>query len=154
MELLHYEDFSPGQVFDLGSREVSKEEIVEFARQWDPQAFHIDEDAGRKTPFGTLIGSGVHSWAIAQRLAVDGLLGRSACVASPGYEHLHLLKPLLPGATLRLRITIKKTAVSASRPEIGKVTMLYELLDRSDVPILDALAMIFFRRREGSIAAP
>jgi acyl dehydratase len=149
----YFEDFSTGQVFECGSRPVTREQILAFAREFDPQPFHIDEEAARKTPFGGLIGSGVHTWGIAQRLAVDGLLNRSACVVSPGYERMRFLKPLLPGDELRLRITVENAAGSASRPDMGKVVMLYELFNRAGELILDAHAMIFFRRREQGAAA-
>ena len=146
-DIYYFEDFSAGQVFECGSRAVTKEQIIAFAREFDPQAFHIDEEAARQSPFGGIIGSGIHTWGIAQRLAVDGLLARSACLASPGYERMRFLKPLIPDDLLRLRITVENAAASASRQDIGKVTVLYELFSRAGELILDAHAMIFFRRR-------
>ncbi|MSQ73347.1 MAG: dehydratase [Betaproteobacteria bacterium] len=152
-DLYYFDDFSAGQAFDCGARSVTREQIIAFAREFDPQSFHVDEGAAKRSSFGGLVGSGVHTWGIAQRLAVDGLLGRSACLASPGYERMRFLKPLVPDDLLRLRITVESAVASASRPNMGKVMMLYELFDRAGDLMLDAHAMIFFRRRAAAVGA-
>ena len=142
-----FEDLTPGRVFPLGERSVSREEIIAFAREWDPQLYHLDEEAARETPYGGLIGSGVHSWAIMQRLAVDGLLGEAACLGSPGYERLRFLKPLRPESVVSGRITVLSGEPSRSRRTLGRSVLLYELLDAEGTGILDANATVLFGRR-------
>src|SRR5687768_14510968 len=129
--LLYFEDFAPGQVYELGSYPpISEEDIISFARQWDPQPFHTDPERARETMWGGLIASGWHTGAIAMRLLVDGLLSRCATQGSPGVDHVRFRRPVRPGDALSARQTILETEPSASRPLMGKVRALTELVNQ------------------------
>jgi len=123
----YFEDFAPGQVFDLGSHEFSRDEIVGFARQWDPQPFHVDEAAAAESAFGGLVASGWHTACVFMRLYVDALLLDSASMGSPGLEELRWLVPVRPGDVLRGTASVTEVAPSSVRPDRGTVFMLFEM---------------------------
>src|SRR3954453_814299 len=100
---LYFEDFSVGQVAEYGPRRVTREEIVAFAAQFDPQPMHLDEEAARHTILGGPGASGWHTCCIAMRLIADGLLLDTASMGSPGIEELKWLKPVRPGDALTIR---------------------------------------------------
>jgi acyl dehydratase len=146
-----WEDFEPGQVFDLGSRRVTREEIVDFARRWDPQPFHVDEEAAAGGPFGGLIASGWHSCAIWMRLYVDALLHDAAGMGSPGVEELRWLAPVRPDELVAGRLTVLETAPSSRRPDRGTVIALGELLGEDGEPLLSMRVRGLFGRRHDSV---
>jgi acyl dehydratase len=143
----HFEDFAAGDVFELGSRTVTKEEIVAFAREYDPQFLHVDEGAATAGPFGGLIASGWHTGAIWMRMYVDTLLVDSASMGSPGIEELRWLQPVRPGDTLRGRLTVLETAPSERRPDRGTVRSRGEMLNQRAEVVLAMVARGFFGRR-------
>ena len=96
----YWEDLQPGQVRDLGTITPTKEEILAFASQFDPQAFHLDEEAAKASVFGSLCASGWHTCAMAMRLMVTNFLHEAASLGSPGLENVKWMKPVLPGDTL------------------------------------------------------
>jgi acyl dehydratase len=147
-DLLHWEDFHPGQTFDLGSYDVPLEEIVAFARQYDPQGFHVDEEQAKASPFGGIVASGWHTGAISQRLLVEQLLLRTACQGSPGVDELRFLKPVRPDDVLRGRLTIVETRPSSRRPDRGTVTTRYELENQRGEVVLSMAARVMFERRD------
>ncbi|MCB1325883.1 MAG: MaoC family dehydratase [Spirochaetales bacterium] len=98
--MLYYEDFQSGQEFRLGEYTVSREEILDFARQYDPQPFHIDEEQARDSMFGGLIASGWHTASICMRLYVDAVLNGAASLGSPGVDELRWKRPVRPGDRL------------------------------------------------------
>src|SRR2546423_13616767 len=104
MQTRYLEDFHPGETIELGSRSVDREEIIEFARKYDPQPFHVDEEAGRRSIYGGLIASGWHTVAMLMRLLVGTVGSRSAGMGSPGLDEIRLLRPLRPGGTLSARV--------------------------------------------------
>ena len=110
--MLYFNDFKAGMVEELGGRKVTREEIVAFAREFDPQPFHLDDEAARRTPFGGLIASGWHTAAIVQRLVVDGFVNASASLGSPGVDELRWLKPVRPGDELAVRFEVTETIPS------------------------------------------
>ena len=89
MPQIHLDDFAPGQVHHLGRRTLGRDEIVAFARNWDPQPFHLDEQAAAASIYGGLIASGWHTVCAFMRLFADGLLNRAAAMGSPGIDELH-----------------------------------------------------------------
>ena len=97
MPQIHLDDFAPGQVHHLGRRTLGRDEIVAFARNWDPQPFHLDEQAAAASIYGGLIASGWHTLCAFMRLFADGLLNRAAAMGSPGIDELRWLKPVRPG---------------------------------------------------------
>jgi acyl dehydratase len=126
----YFEDYIPGSVYEFGSITVDEEEIIEFARRYDPQVFHIDPEAARKTPFGGLIASGWHTAALVMRLLVDHYISRVACLGSPGADKLRWLKPVRPGDEISLRVTVLEATRSKSRPDRGTVRSFVEVMNR------------------------
>ncbi|TMJ36515.1 MAG: MaoC family dehydratase [Alphaproteobacteria bacterium] len=125
-DLLHFEDFSVGESRDLGTYAVTAEEIKSFAREFDPQFFHLDDDRAKASVLGGLSASGWHTCGIVMRLMVDGYLGRTAGMGSPGLDEVRWLKPVYAGETLLGRMTVLAKRKSKSRPEMGLVTMKWE----------------------------
>lgn len=126
---LHYEDFPEGLVIPLGSHHLSKDEVIAFAREWDPQPFHVDEDAAERSVLGGLAASGWQTNAILIRLSVDGYANRSAAMASNSMEECRWLRPVFAGETLTGRATVLSRRISAKRPEMGILKMKFELLN-------------------------
>ncbi len=146
-ELLHLDDFEAGQVFDLGEHRVTREEIVEFARQWDPQPFHVDEAAAAQSIYGDLIASGWHTACIFMRLFADNLLNRAAAMGSPGLENLRWLKPVRPGDILRARLEVLDIKPSRSRADRGIARMRSVVANQDGQDVLSFEAAVIFRRR-------
>jgi acyl dehydratase len=126
---LFFEDFPVGEVVDYGSYEVTAEEIVRFAREFDPQPFHVDEKAARASMLGGLSASGWHVCAIVMRMMVDDYFGRAASMGSTGIDEMKWLKPVFAGDRLSCRRTTLAARSSAKRPEMGILTMRWELFD-------------------------
>lgn len=150
--LFYFEDFEPGMGFDLGERTLSKEEIVAFAADYDPQPFHVDEEAAEQSAFGGLIASGWHTAAVFMRLYVDGLLSRAASMGSPGVEELRWLKPVRPGDALHARLTVLDTVPSGSNPNRGTVHLYSEVLNDRGETVMTMKARGLFARREAGQA--
>ena len=145
--MLYFEDFAPGQVRDMGSHDFAQDEIVAFARQYDPQRFHVDPDAARDTPFGGLIASGWQTCCVLMRKMVDAYIGESRCVGSPGLDSLKWLKPVRPGDRLAFRSTVLEARPSGSRPQLGLVRFRWEALDSSGTVVLSLEGWQFFQKR-------
>ncbi|MGI9507839.1 MAG: MaoC family dehydratase, partial [Geminicoccaceae bacterium] len=119
MNKLFLDDFKAGQVYPLGSRSLSEQEIIAFAERYDPQPFHIDPDAAADTIYGGVIASGWQTACVFGRLFVDGLLNRSAAMGSPGLDELRWLKPVRPGERLEARVQVMEARPSRSKPDRG-----------------------------------
>jgi len=143
----YFEDFEPGQVVELGSHAVTEQEIVEFARRWDPQPFHVDPEAARESVFGGLIASGWHTGAMWMRLYVDALLGGASSMGSPGVEELRWLAPVRPGDVLAGRLTVLETTPSERRPDRGTVRIRGEMVNQDGVTVLSMVSRGHFGRR-------
>jgi acyl dehydratase len=115
----YFEDMAVGATVDLGKRSVSEEEILRFAREFDPQPFHVDPEAAGRSIFGGLIASGWHTCSITMRLLVDGLLSHSSSLGSPGIEQIRWVKPVRPGDTLHAVLTVQEVRLSQSKPDRG-----------------------------------
>jgi acyl dehydratase len=128
----YFEDFTVGQVVELGPLPtLSEDDIIAFARQWDPQPFHIDPVAAKDTVYGGLIASGWQTALLTMRTMVDGLLNQTAAQGSPGVENIRFLKPVRPGDRLSARYTVLVAEPSAKRPTRGKVLGRSEVVDES-----------------------
>jgi len=125
--LLHFEDFTIGESREFGRYEVTADEIKAFAREFDPQPFHLDEEAGRNSILGGLCASGWHTGAMLMRMMVEGYLGGSASLGSPGLDELKWLKPVYAGETLSARFTVLAKRQSSKSPEMGIITMRWEV---------------------------
>ncbi len=141
-----FEDFAAGQVYELGSRTVTEDELVDFARQWDPQSFHVDPEAARESVFGGLIASGWQTGAIWMRMYVDTMLGPAAR-GSPGIEELRWLAPVRPGDTLTGRLTVLEATPSATKPDRGTIRIRGELVNQDGVTVLAMTSRGHFGRR-------
>lgn len=146
-DLLHYEDFPEGLVIPLGTHHLSKDEVIAFARDWDPQPFHLDEEAARHSVLGGLAASGWQSSAILIRLSVEGYANRSAAMASNSMEECRWLKPVLAGETLTGRATVLSRRVSSKRPEMGILRMKFELLNTAGELKCDIVGVQFMKVR-------
>lgn len=150
---IFWEDFEVGRVVALGEKRVTKEEIVDFASDFDPQPMHTDEEAARETMYGELIASGMHSNAMLMRMICDAYLLNSSSLGSPGLDEINFLAPVRPGDTLRAQMTCLETRASGSRPDIGIVKVLYELFNQDDTLVLTWCCNQFFGRKPDAGAA-
>jgi acyl dehydratase len=148
MPKLHWEDFEPGAVAIYGPRLVTREEIVAFAAEFDPQPMHLDEAAASTTLLGGLGASGWQSCCLLMRMICDGFILNSTSMGSPGVEEVRWLKPLRPGTNIRLRSTVTDKRESKSRPEMGIVKFLFEVLDDAGEPLTTLTTTLMFGRRE------
>lgn len=144
---VHFEDFVVGQVVDLGSVVLTEDDIVEFARRFDPQPFHVDRIAAAASPYGGLIASGWHTCSLYMRLLYDGLIHDSSSQGSPGMEELRWLAPVRPGDRLTARYTVEDVQPSSTRADRGTVMFLSEMLNQDDVVVLRMRGRGFYGRR-------
>jgi acyl dehydratase len=147
MDRLYFEDFPPGEVVEYGDMEVSAVRIKAFAEQFDPQPFHLDENAARDSMAGGLIASGWHTAAMLMRMNCDHFLNLSAAQGSPGIEEVNWLKPVRPGDRLRVRRTTVSARASASRPELGLVDFMFEVVNQKGEVAMTQKNVILFTRR-------
>jgi acyl dehydratase len=146
-EVLHFEDFVPGEVATYGAHLLTREEIIEFASEFDPQPFHLDEVAAKDTMLGGLAASGWHACAILMRLNCDGFLNRSTSMGAPGIDEVKWLMPLRPGVTLGVRRSCIEARPSRSRPEMGFVKFHFELTTAGGDVVMTQTCSIMFGRR-------
>lgn len=144
---IFFEDFIIGEVKTFGSHKVTREEIVAFAREFDPQPMHIDETAGKASLLGALAASGWHSCAIMMRLICDGFLLRAASMGSPGVMENKWLAPVFPDDVLTLRRTVVESRTSRSKPEMGLVTFRFELVKPDRTVALEQVCVVMMGRR-------
>ena len=144
-----FEDFPQGLTLEYGAYEVTREEIISFASQFDPQPFHLDEEAGRRSILGGLSASGWHTASIAMRLHCDNWLLDTAGLGSPGIPELRWMKPVRPGDVLRVRASVKSARLSQSRPGLGLVECAYTVLNQRDEELMIKRGMMMLATREG-----
>ena len=137
----YLDDLRVGEAWDYGPRTVTREEIVAFAREFDPQPFHLDEEAGRRAHFGGLIASGWHTTALCQRMVVDGLTSGAESLGSPGVDELRWRRPVRPGDELRLRVECVEVKPSRSRPDRGRARFHYELRNQNAEVVMTMTGM-------------
>jgi len=153
MPEIHLDDLAPGQIHHLGRRRLERDEIVEFARAWDPQAFHLDEEAAAASIYGGLIASGWHTVCVFMRLFADGLLNRAAAMGSPGVDELRWLRPVRPGDTLEARLEILEVRPSRSKPDRGIVRARSVVVNQEGEEVLSFVATLMFKRRPEAVWA-
>lgn len=145
---IYFEELTEGQAHEFGDRTVTREEIVEFAERYDPQPFHLDEEAAEESIYGGLIASGWHTVCIYTRLLVDGFMGEIANMGGRGVEELRWHRPVRPGDTLSGRIEVlQKTA--AGHPERGDVDFAMTCRNQNDEIVLTMTLRIMVMRRSG-----
>jgi len=146
----YFEDFPVGGTLDCGSKTFGKEEIVAFARQFDPQPFHVDEEKARHSIFGGLIASGWHTCAVCMRLVVDAIVNQTASMGSPGVDSIRWLKPVRPGDTIRLSATVVEAEPSKSRRDRGRLTFTYEVSAEGEL-VMTMRAVAIIGRRPAAV---
>jgi acyl dehydratase len=143
---IYFEDLHVGDVHEHGGRTVSREEIVDFARRFDPQPFHLDDAAGAG-PFGGVIASGWHTASVVHSLLIDGLWKRAASLGSPGLDGLRWLKPVRPGDTISLKTTILELTPSQKKPDRGSFKMAYEVTNQRGEIVMTMVGLGIVGRR-------
>jgi acyl dehydratase len=144
----YLEDYEPGLVLEFGDRLVTAEEIVTFAREYDPQPFHLDEAAGRQTHFGGLVASGWQTAGFMMRMMVDNMLSPETSLGSPGLESLRWQRPVRPGDRLRVRATTEEVKRSRSRPEMGTIRQRTEVINQNDEVVMTVVSIGMVRARD------
>ncbi|WP_017760697.1 MaoC family dehydratase [Pseudacidovorax intermedius] len=142
---MKFAEFRPGQVIEAGPHAVTEEEVLGFARQWDPQWFHTDPEAAAEGVFGGLIASGWHTCAIAMRLVVQAALHDSESFASPGIDHIRWSRPVRPGDRLRLRAEVIEARRSDTKAHLGILRWRWQLFNQHEAQVLDAMVTSLFR---------
>jgi acyl dehydratase len=143
----YFEDYVEGDVHSFGSVDVEEDEIVAFAKRYDPQGLHTDPAAAKAGPFDGIIASGWHTCGLMMRLYVEHYLTHAASLASPGLDELRWLKPVRPGDRLSVRVTVLKAVPSRSKPDRGAVTSLVEVFNQVDEPVMTLKAVNIIARR-------
>jgi acyl dehydratase len=146
--LLHWDDLAVGSVFDIGPYTMSREEILAFAREYDPQPFHIDEQGAAQSIYGGIIASGWHTAAIAQKLLVNGFLNGAASLGSPGIESLRWRKPVYPGDELSLRLRVVNKEPSPKHDDRGILDVEHEVTNQKGELVMSYRARIMTARRK------
>jgi acyl dehydratase len=142
-----FEDFSVGMVVEQAGPTLSEEDILEFARRYDPQPIHLDKEAAKRSIYGGLIASGWQTTSLTTRMMCDSYLLDAASLGSPGMRELSWLKPVRPGDTLRLRMTVLETRPSTSKPDRGSVLHRWEVFNQAGDPVLRMEGIGMFKRR-------
>jgi acyl dehydratase len=144
---IYWEDFNPGDTAPMGEKTMDQAEMIAFAEVYDPQPFHIDEEAARQSMYKGLIASGWHTVALVMRMMVDSYLNAAASLGSPGVDNVRWLKPVRPGDTIRATRTVVETRPSGSRPEMGLVKSRWEVFNQSDQLVMTMEGYGMFERR-------
>ena len=144
-----YEDIAVGQQSAFGHYEVTREEVIDFARKYDPQPFHLDDEAAAKTHFGRILASGWHTCAMTMSMLVANLTAnKQAGLGSPGVDELRWKKPVYPGDTLRCETEVIEKRRSASRPEMGVYRSRVRVLNQDDLPVMTFISNGLIRTRD------
>jgi acyl dehydratase len=151
-EVRYFEDYAAGASFDCGSVAVDAAAIIAFAERYDPQPFHLDPD--NSGPFGGLIASGWHTGSLVMRQLVAGYLSAESSLGAAGLDELRWLRPLRPGDTLRVRVTVEEARRSQSKPDRGIVRARVEAINQDDGPVITFTAINFIRTRPGTGSPP
>ena len=148
MDIRYFEDFHVNDTFDLGTTpQVTAQEIIAFASQFDPQPFHLDPEAAKASAFGQLVASGWHTVALLMRLLVDGLLNQTISMGSPGVDEVRWLRPLRPGDALHARFIVLDATPSRSKATMGIIRSRMEAWNQDDELVMTMVGIHFLGRR-------
>ena len=140
--MIYFENIEVGAKSAFGSYRVTREEVIGFAQKYDPQPFHLDDEAAAKTYFGRLAASGWHTTAMTMAMVVENLTAtRQAGLGSPGIDELRWLKPVFPGDTLRCETEVLEKRQSASRPEMGSYRSKMRVFNQNNEPVLSFISI-------------
>lgn len=145
--VIYWEDFKVGEAVAMGSHTFAEDEMIDFARKFDPQPFHIDPAAAKNSYFGALIASGWHTCAVAMRLLCENYINRSASLGSPGIENVRWLKPVYAGDTISYRRVVLEARPSNSRPGMGLVKSRTEATNQRGETVMTFEGWGMFGRR-------
>jgi acyl dehydratase len=144
---LYFEDFAAGQEIKTGGVTLTEAEIIDFALRFDPQPFHLDAEASKRTIFGGLIASGFHTMALTFRLYVQTNALATASLGSPGIDEVRWLRPVRPGDTISAVIQVLDTRPSTSKPDRGIVNVKYTTVNQRGEPVMTMVGKQLMRRR-------
>jgi acyl dehydratase len=150
--MLSFEDFPPGRLGSYGPRHVTREEILTFAAEFDPQPMHLDEEAAKRSMLKGLSGSGWHLCSIMMRMMFDFYIGRTASLGSPGVNEMKWLAPFRPGDDLTLDVDVVEARVSRSRPDTGIVTFKGSVRNAAGQVLAEMTSPIIVKRRQAASA--
>jgi acyl dehydratase len=145
--MIYFEDVQVGETQRFGRYEVTRDEIIEYARQFDPQPFHMDEAAAKASMFGGLIASGWHTGAMLIRMINDHAIPGAATTGALGFDDLKWLKPVRPGDVLSVETRVIDKIESRSRSEIGVVKIESQVLDQRAEVKMSLISLVLYRRR-------
>jgi acyl dehydratase len=145
-----FEDYTVGEAFEYGDHQITEDEIVEFARRYDPQPFHIDAEAARQSIYGGLIASGWMTGSVMMRMLVDHFVSPLSGMGSPGIDELRWLKPVRPGDRLRVRLTVLEKRRSKTRPDRGLILLQQEALNQNDEVVMTIRSWGLYRCRDAA----
>lgn len=145
--MIYFDDVQVGETQRFGRYEVTREEIIEYARQFDPQPFHVDEAAAKASMFGGLIASGWHTGAMLIRMINDHAIPGAATTGALGFDDLKWLKPVRPGDVLSVETRVVDKTESRRRPEIGVVKIESQVLDQRGEVKMSLISLVLYRRR-------
>ncbi len=153
MAMIHYEDLQVGQRQSFGRYEVTREEVTEFASRYDPQGFHLSDDAAAQTHFGRLSASGWHTCAMTMRMLVDNMADvQQAGLGSPGIDNLRWIKPVYPGDVLRVEKELLEKRRSKSKPNLGLFKSRSRTINQHDEIVMEMVSNGLIRVRNPDIA--
>lgn len=146
---MYFEDVEIGSSEEFGNYPVTEEEIIEFASKYDPQPFHLSDEAGKAMIFGGLCASGWHTAGMTMRMVVDHMKtkGRTHSMGSPGLDELRWTKPVFPGDTLRVKSSVIDKRASRSRPDMGSVFLHNEVFNQKDELVMSFKPIVLYKRR-------
>jgi acyl dehydratase len=144
---MYFDDLPKGYTFETGARTLSEEDILVFARQWDPQGFHTDPEVAKSSPYGGLIASGFHTMLTAFNLVLDANIWNEASMGSPGMENLRWIRPVRPGDTLRVTAEVTSSTPSRSRDDRGRTGFQHRVLNQRDEVVMTYHCVNILARR-------
>ena len=149
----YYEDFKVGDRFTSGGMTVTESDIISFARQWDPQPFHVDVELARKSTYGGLIASGLHTMAVTLRLWLDQGILRACSLGSPGLGEVQFVRPVRPGDTLRVMTDIVELRPSASKSDRGIARIRQVTINQDGEAVMEQETTVFLKKRPMAMAS-
>ncbi|WP_164116752.1 MaoC family dehydratase [Sphingorhabdus sp. Alg239-R122] len=146
--MIYFEDIEVGTTQSFGSYEVTREEVIDFASKYDPQPFHLNDEAAAQTYFGRLSASGWHTCAMTMRMLVDSMMERKAAsLGSPGVDKVRWLQPVYPGDTLRVESEVLSKRQSESKPQMGSFQSEMTVYNQNNEPVMTMVSIALMRVR-------
>jgi len=146
--MIYFEDIEVGANRSFGSYKVTREEVIDFASKYDPQPFHLNDEAAAQTYFGSLSASGWHTCAMTMRMLVDSMMEqKAASLGSPGVDKIRWLTPVYPGDTLRVESKVISKRQSESKPHMGSFQSEMTVFNQHDEPVMSMISIALMRVR-------